>query len=84
MDFEKIVKQINPNNEDECIIEYNTDINGCGYKSWFLNGKLHREDGPAIIWSDGLHEWWLNGSEYTKKDYDTYMLRMRLERLKYL
>lgn len=31
-----------------------------GYK-WYLNGKLHREDGPAIEFSDGTKKWFLNG-----------------------
>lgn len=26
-----------------------------------LNGKLHREDGPAIEFEDGSYEWYLNG-----------------------
>jgi hypothetical protein len=29
-------------------------------KKWFLNGKLHREDGPAIEYPDGSEEWYLN------------------------
>src|SRR3972149_9837764 len=32
-----------------------------GIKSWYLNGKLHREDGPAIEWPDGSKVWYLNG-----------------------
>ena len=32
-----------------------------GTKFWFLNGKLHRTDGPAKEWSDGSKEWFLNG-----------------------
>ena len=32
-----------------------------GVKEWRLNGKLHREDGPAVEWSDGTKEWYLNG-----------------------
>jgi hypothetical protein len=31
-----------------------------GDKSWFLNGKLHREDGPAVEWNDGSKFWYLN------------------------
>jgi len=34
-----------------------------GTKFWYLNGRLHREDGPAIIWSDGTEEWWVNGEQ---------------------
>ena len=34
------------------------DINGT--KHWYLDGKLHREDGPAIEYVIGHKEWWLN------------------------
>jgi hypothetical protein len=29
-------------------------------KQWYLNGKLHQEDGPAVIGADGAKSWWLN------------------------
>ena len=29
-------------------------------KYWFLNGKIHRTDGPAIEWSNGTKSWYLN------------------------
>ena len=32
-----------------------------GSKEWWLNGKLHREDGSAIECADGTKEWYLNG-----------------------
>jgi len=35
-----------------------------GSKAWFLNGKFHRTDGPAIEWADGTKEWWLNGNRH--------------------
>jgi hypothetical protein len=31
---------------------------------WYLNGKLHREDGPAVEGFDGTKEWWLNGRRH--------------------
>ena len=36
-------------------------VNLHGTKEWYLNGKLHREDGPAIEYADGGKEWYLNG-----------------------
>jgi hypothetical protein len=34
----------------------------CGDRRWYNSeGELHRELGPAIIWSDGTREWWVNG-----------------------
>jgi hypothetical protein len=39
-----------------------------GTKRWYKNGKLHREDGPAIEWYDGLRkEWYLNDKYYTSQ-----------------
>ncbi len=33
-------------------------------KEWYLNGKLHREDGPAIERANGSKEWHLNGKRH--------------------
>jgi hypothetical protein len=32
----------------------------CGGKSYHLNGKIHREDGPAVEDADGQKQWLLN------------------------
>ena len=34
---------------------------------YYLNGKLHREDGPAIEFANGNKEWFLNG-EYHREN----------------
>lgn len=33
-------------------------------KQYFLNGKLHREDGPAIEYVNGDLRWYLNGNRH--------------------
>ena len=30
-------------------------------RSWYLNGELHREDGPAVEYANGNRRWYLNG-----------------------
>ena len=35
-------------------------IDKAGNKYWFLNGKLHREDGPAAEYNTGNKEWYIN------------------------
>jgi hypothetical protein len=40
-------------------IEYQVFIYPDGTKLWYLNGKLHREDGPAIEYLNGYKEWYL-------------------------
>ena len=42
-------------------IEYTVRVYDNGNKYWYLNGELHREDGPAIEWYDGCKEWYVNG-----------------------
>jgi hypothetical protein len=32
-----------------------------GAKCWYLNGKRHRTDGPAIEDANGSKSWWING-----------------------
>jgi len=43
------------------MIEYTVKVYDNGDKEWYLNGKLHREDGPAIEWAGGSKDWYLNG-----------------------
>ncbi len=37
-----------------------------GDRKWYLNGELHREDGPAIEYADGGQEWWINDKRHKK------------------
>ncbi len=32
--------------------------------AWTLNGKIHREDGPAVEYAGGRREWWINGNHH--------------------
>ena len=36
------------------MIEYTVKVWSNGDKDWFLNDKLHREDGPAMEWAMAL------------------------------
>ena len=38
-----------------------------GDKYWYLNGKRHREDGPAVEYAAGDKSWYLNG-KYHRED----------------
>ena len=44
--------------------EYTVKVWTCGFKYWYVNGKLHREDGPAEAWTDGSKLWYLNGKRH--------------------
>ena len=39
-----------------------------GYKEWYLNGKLHREDGPAIEYPSGYKAWYLNDKRVSEEE----------------
>ena len=43
------------------MIEYTVKVGNDGSRMWFLNGKRHREDGPAVEHPDGYKEWRFNG-----------------------
>jgi len=42
------------------MIEYTVKVKDNGNKFWYLNDKLHREDGPAAEYADGDKFWYLN------------------------
>ena len=43
------------------MIKYEVEVYANGGKWWYLKGKLHREDGPAIEYAYGGEMWCLNG-----------------------
>jgi hypothetical protein len=49
-----------------------------GNKYWLLNGKRHREDGPAVEWADGDKEWCINGELLPCKTQKEFEQLMRL------
>ncbi len=49
---------------------YTVDVYDNGSKEWFLNDKLHREDGPAIEYASGTKYWYLNGEQLTEAEFN--------------
>jgi hypothetical protein len=45
------------------VIEYTVKVHAGG-KYWYLDGKRHREDGPAIERAGGGKEWYLDGKRH--------------------
>jgi hypothetical protein len=37
------------------------EIDQYGHKRYYLNGQLHRADGPAIEFTDGSKVWYIHG-----------------------
>ncbi len=50
-----------------------------GDKRWYLDGKLHREDGPAVEYSDGSKYWYLNGKRYEPSAHEIIIYKMKYE-----
>ena len=42
------------------IVEYST-IDSKTHKTYYKNNLLHRENGPAVEYSNGDKEWWVDG-----------------------
>jgi hypothetical protein len=43
------------------MIEYKVKVYNNGEKHWYLGGKLHKEDGPAVECANGNKYWYLGG-----------------------
>jgi len=52
---------------------YTVEVRDNGDKFWYLNGQVHREDGPAYEYINGDKRWWLNGEEYTEAEFNAKM-----------
>jgi len=46
------------------MIKYTVKVHDCGDKYWYIDGKRHREDGPAVEYADGGKLWYLNGERH--------------------
>ena len=62
---------------------YTVKVDNNGNKRWYSNGKLHREDGPAIECADGDKEWWINGKHVTEQDVLNSSQTVEIEGVKY-
>ena len=50
--------------KETTMIEYTVKVDADGDKFWYVNGKLHREDGPACEHANGDKRWYLNGHRH--------------------
>jgi hypothetical protein len=46
------------------IMKYEVEVTEYGTKFWYLNGELHREDGPAIECANGTKRWYQNDKRH--------------------
>jgi len=51
-----------------------------GGKEWFVNGKLHNENGPACDYKE-YKVWFLNDKEYSEEEWTIEMRRQKLKAL---
>jgi len=52
------------------MIKYRVEVDGktVHWYKWETN-KLHREDGPAVVWASGNKLWYLNDERLTEEDW---------------
>ena len=51
------------------MIEYTVRVDKTGTE-WYLNGKRHREDGPAREYASGTKVWYLNGKKLSEEEFN--------------
>ena len=45
-------------------MNYDIKIDKFGNKFYYVNKKMHREDGPAVEYIDGYKAWYVNGKRH--------------------
>ena len=55
-----------------------------GYKEYWLEGKLNRLDGPAIIWCNDIQEYWIDSVKLTKEEFEKHPERLKFLGKEYL
>ena len=59
-----------------CLIDKDNDV------FWCKNGKRHRENGPAVEFTNnGDKEWWLNGTYLTEHEHRLAVRHLKLKLL---
>jgi hypothetical protein len=53
--------------------EYTVRVYADGTKYWCLNGKFHREDGPAMELANGVNYWYLDDEQCTEAEFKAKM-----------
>ena len=53
-----------------------------GDKFWYIDDKLHRTDGPAVEYADGVaigskKSWWVEDERYTKEAFDELIAEVK-------
>ena len=46
------------------MIKYEVNVYDSGAQEWYFKSQRHREDGPAIIGTNGTKAWWINGKRH--------------------
>jgi hypothetical protein len=60
-----------------------SEIDEDGNKWWSKDRKLHREDGPAIEYSNGDNEWYINDKKVSETGHKAHFYRERKLQYKY-
>ena len=47
-----------------------------GHQEWLMEGELHREDGPAVMRTNGKNNFYYQGTEYSPEDHLDLMLSL--------
>lgn len=50
----------------------------------YLNGMIHRDDGPAVKYDDGREEYWLKGMKVSKEEFESHKQQLEDEKVHYI
>lgn len=54
--------------------EYTGIFKSTSYIAYYKDGKIHKEDGPAVIYKNGKKEYWLYNEKYDVNSVDELLI----------
>jgi hypothetical protein len=88
---EKDNKQLSKSTMKVTNVDYLSDVSSTftglvvdrnGHRVSFKDGKIHSENGPAVIYCNGSKEWWLDDFCYaTEADWENRLVVYKMKRI---
>ncbi len=63
---------------EDIVMKNGQIVDQFGKKTYYLDNEIHRCDGPAVETADGFVEWHIDGTQYTKADFDDFTHNLRV------
>jgi hypothetical protein len=50
----------------------------------YVNGMIHKDNGPAVVYDDGKEEFWLKGMKVSKQEFESHKQQLEDDKIHYV